>query len=121
MERAIESKFIERCAAIAACITQSPAWSCRDNQHHKWEQFDACLAVLGASWEGATYIPLETKLSEEWVVTILELCNFTALIADAEGAKRLTKRVLSAYPPLVILPDAEQFQTENYFNCLSRR
>lgn len=102
-------------AAIAACISQSPTWSPRNGQPPRVgvlasRSVDACLAVLGASWAGATYVPIGTKLPEERLLTILSLCNLSALVADAEGAKLLTKAVLRSCPPLLILPGAAQHQ-----------
>ena len=112
-------QLAEGAAAIAACIRQSPAWSQTDDQPPRVgilasRSAMACLAVLGASWAGATYIPIGTKLPEERILTILSLCNLSALIADAEGAKLLTKQVLSACPPLVLLPGAKQYQGESH-------
>ena len=106
-------------AAIAACISQSPAWSLRNGQPPRVgilasRSVDACLAVLGASWAGATYVPIGTKLPEERLLTILSLCNLSALVADAEGAKLLTKEVLSCCPPLLILPGAAQHQATGH-------
>ena len=106
-------------AAIAACVSQSPDWLQGDGKPPRVgvlasRSVDACLAVLGASWAGTTYVPIGTKLPEERVLTILSLCNFSALIADADGAKLLTKRVLSAGPPLVILSGAGKYQAEGH-------
>ena len=63
---------------------------------------DACVALLGACWAGATYVPIGLKLPEERLLTLLSLCNLSALIADEEGAKLLSEHVLAACPPLVI-------------------
>lgn len=106
-------------AAIAACIKQSSAWSQTGNQPPRVgilasRSATACLAVLGTGWAGATYIPIGTKLPEERLLTILSLCNLSALIADTEGAKLLTKQVLSACPPLIALPDAKRFQDKDH-------
>ena len=102
-------------AAIAARISQSPAWVRKNGRPPRVgilasRSADACLAVLGASWAGATYVPIGTKLPEERLLTILSLCNLSALVADAEGAKLLTKAVLASCPPLLILPGAAQHQ-----------
>jgi len=112
-------QIARRASAIAACVRRSSAWFRKDGQPPRVgilasRSIDACLAVLGSSWAGATYVPIGLKLPEERVLTILSLCNLSALITDAKGAKLLTKRVLSACPPLVIVPDAEQFKVQDH-------
>jgi D-alanine--poly(phosphoribitol) ligase subunit 1 len=114
-------QLAERAAAIAAIVRQSSAWSQIDGQPPRVgilasRSAIACLAVLGASWAGATYIPIGTKLPEERILTILSLCKLSALIVDAEGAKLLTKRVLSACPPIVLLPNTKAHQINKQKN-----
>ena len=109
----------KRASALAACVRQSAAWSRKDGQPPRVgilasRSIDACLAVLGSSWAGATYVPIGLKHPEDRVLTILSLCNLSALITDSNGAKWLTKRVLSACPPLVIAPNAEQLQVQEH-------
>jgi len=62
----------------------------------------ACTALIGAAWAGATYIPIGLKLPEERILTLLALCNLSAIIVDDEGARLLSERVLEACPPTVI-------------------
>ena len=113
------AQFVLGARAIAACIGQSPAWSRRDGQPPRVgilasRSVDACLGVLGACWAGATYVPISPQLPEERLLTTLSLCDLSALITDAAGAKRLTREVLSACPPLVVLPGAQQFQAAGH-------
>lgn len=63
---------------------------------------DACTALIGAAWAGATYIPIGLKLPEERILTLLSLCNLSAIIVDDEGARLLSERILEACPPTVI-------------------
>ena len=62
----------------------------------------ACTALIGSAWAGATYIPIGLKLPEERILTLLSLCNLSAIIADDEGARLLSERVLEACPATVI-------------------
>lgn len=64
---------------------------------------EACIAVLGATWAGVTYVPLGVRLPEERLLTILSLCNLAAIVADEQGAARLTAAVLQAAPPHVLV------------------
>lgn len=66
----------------------------------------ACIGLLGASWAGATYVPLGLKLSEERILAILDLCRPCALVVDAQGAHRLSERMLRAVPTVVAVGDA---------------
>lgn len=63
---------------------------------------DACVALLGACWAGATYVPIGLKLPEERVLNLLEQCGFSALVTDDVGARLLSERLLARCPPLVI-------------------
>lgn len=96
-------------ARLAACLQRSSAWEGRDGVPPRVgilasRSIDACLGILGAAWAGATYIPLGTRLPEERLLTILSLCNLSAIVADAEGAKLLSERVIAAGPPLIVAP-----------------
>lgn len=93
---------------ISACLQRSRAWRRQDGKPPRVgilasRGIDACLAVIGASWAGATYIPLGLKLPEERILTLLSLCDLSALIADEQGARLLSERVRGACPPLVLL------------------
>ena len=68
---------------------------------------EACLAVLGANWTGATYVPLGLKLPEERLAGILEAVGFDALICDAAGERLLSPRIVAAAPPCLLLAAAE--------------
>lgn len=98
-------------ARRAACLQQSPAWARADGRPPRVgvlasRSVDACLALLGAGWAGATYVPLGLALPEERLLTVLSLCDLAAIIADETGAQRLSEAVLAACPPLVIAPGA---------------
>lgn len=97
-------------SALAALLQASPDWPADENTQPRVAILGsrsalACIAVLGASWAGATYIPFGTKLPEERILTLLQMCKVNAVIADAEGAKLLTENVLAACPRLVLIPN----------------
>jgi len=99
--------FASRAARIAACLRQNDAWQQPIGNPPRVgilasRGIDACTALMGACWAGATYVPIGLKLPEERILTLLSLCNLSAIIADEEGAKLLSERVLGACPPLVI-------------------
>lgn len=101
-------QFAYRAAQLAECLKIASNW--HDHAGTKpprvgilaSRNLDACIAMMGACWAGATYVPLGLKFPEERILTLLSLCNLTALIADEEGAKLLTRQVLDACPDLVI-------------------
>ncbi len=72
---------------------------------------EACVAMLGACWAGATYVPIGPKLPEDRVLAILSQCDLSAIIADDAGAKLLTEAVLAAGTPLIITPNAQALCT----------
>lgn len=93
-------------ARLANCLRQSRAWQRRDGAPLRVgilasRGIDACVALLGACWAGATYVPIGLKLPEERILTLLSLCDLSAIIADEEGAKLLTERLLGACPPIM--------------------
>jgi D-alanine--poly(phosphoribitol) ligase subunit 1 len=63
---------------------------------------DACVAVVGTAWAGATYVPLGVSLPDERLLAMLSACNPLAIVADGVGAARLTGRVLQAAPPCLL-------------------
>jgi amino acid adenylation domain-containing protein len=66
---------------------------------------EACVGVLGASWVGATYVPIPTKVPEDRLLRTLALADVSALIADARGMQLISGRVLEALPNLIVVPN----------------
>ncbi|WP_313950737.1 amino acid adenylation domain-containing protein [Accumulibacter sp.] len=94
-------------ARLAKCLRHSRAWQRPEEKPLRVgilasRGIDACVALMGACWAGATYVPIGLKLPEERILTLLSLCDLAAIIADEEGAKLLTERLLGACPPIVI-------------------
>ncbi|MBF0567233.1 amino acid adenylation domain-containing protein [Candidatus Magnetominusculus dajiuhuensis] len=110
-------QFASGARAISACLRTSPSFVWRDGQPPRVgilasRSVEAALGVMGAAWAGATYVPIGPKLPEDRILTILSLCNLSALIVGPEGVKQMTDKVLSACPPLIIVPGAAQFQAK---------
>ncbi|HRC61360.1 MAG TPA: AMP-binding protein, partial [Candidatus Propionivibrio aalborgensis] len=100
-------ELAERAARLAACLTHRLDWQRLDGQPPcvgilASRGIDACVALLGACWAGATYVPISLKQPEERILTLLAQCGLSAIIADDEGAKLLSERVLAACPQVVI-------------------
>lgn len=92
---------------LAACLTSSRAWKERDGQPPRVgilasRSVDACVAMLGACWAGATYVPIGLKQPEERIAALLGGSALAAFVTDDEGAKLLGERLPAAGPPLVI-------------------
>ena len=99
-----------RARDLAERLARSPDWQERSAKPLKVgilgsRGIDACVAMLGACWAGAAYVPIGLKLPQERILAILAACELTAIIADEEGAKLLTDAVLAACPPILIRAD----------------
>jgi D-alanine--poly(phosphoribitol) ligase subunit 1 len=99
-------------AGLAALLQETPGWSTRGAEPPRVailasRSIEACIAVLGANWAGASFVPLGHKLPEERILTILSLCGVSALVTDEQGARLLTPKVLEAAPPAVFVLGGE--------------
>ncbi len=100
-------EFAQRAAGLASCLMDSPDWPRREGQVPRVgilasRGVDACVALLGACWAGATYVPIALKQPQDRMLSLLEQCDLSAIITDDEGLKLLTGRLLTACPPLVL-------------------
>jgi amino acid adenylation domain-containing protein len=100
------AELAERAAGLAASLASSRGWR-SDRQPPRVGIFasrgiDACVALLGACWAGATYVPIGLKQPEERILALLAQCKLSAIIADDQGMKLLTERLLAACPQRVI-------------------
>jgi len=96
---------------LADALKRSPAWRRPDGSIPRVgilasRSVEACIAVVGAAWAGATYVPIGLKQPEDRIRNLLSLCDLSAIVADEQGAKRLSRVVLEACPPLVLVADA---------------
>jgi D-alanine--poly(phosphoribitol) ligase subunit 1 len=99
-------QLVRQAAGLAQRLKNSPGWASTNGMQPRVgilasRSADACIALLGTSWTGATYVPIGLKLPEERILTILSLCNFSAIVADEQGAKLLSDKVLQAGPPFI--------------------
>ena len=100
-------ELAERSARLAACLVRSPDCERKAGRAPRVgilasRGIDACVALLGACWAGATYVPIGLKQPEERVLALLAQCELSALITDGEGMKLLTGRLLAACPQTII-------------------
>lgn len=65
----------------------------------------ACAGIIGTAWAGGTYVPLNLKLPEERLLSLLRMLDLDALVVDARGAKMLTPAVLAAAPRTIVCAD----------------
>lgn len=65
----------------------------------------ACAGILGASWAGATYVPLSLKLPEARLIGLLQTLDLDALIVDARGLALLTPAILAIAPDHILAGD----------------
>jgi D-alanine--poly(phosphoribitol) ligase subunit 1 len=73
----------------------------------------AYVGILAAGWAGAAYIPLNPKLPEQRLSTILEIVRPDALVVDEAGLARLTPSLRAIAPPLILdLSDKQKARTE---------
>ena len=115
--RSLSYGELATCAAgIAQCLQAQPSWPAGQDHLPRVgilasRSIEACTALIGAAWAGATYVPIGLKLPEERLLTLLSLCNLSAIITDDEGAKLLTGRILEACPAIIVCmgskPEAE--------------
>ncbi len=69
----------------------------------------ACLGILAAAWSGGTYIPLNLKMPEDRLASLLKRLNLDALIVDERGAGLMGEAAMAAAPELVISADTAKF------------
>jgi amino acid adenylation domain-containing protein len=105
-------EFATKASALAKFLRQTDNWVKKDNSTPRVgilasRSLDACVALIGACWAGATYVPISPKLPEDRILTILSLCNLTVLIADDEGVQLLTETVLKNCPQTIIYANKE--------------
>lgn len=67
---------------------------------------DACVAVLGCAWAGATYVPIGLKSPPERLQQLIAACSPVALIADAQGRRLLEAASRARSAPAVVITDS---------------
>jgi D-alanine--poly(phosphoribitol) ligase subunit 1 len=94
---------------LAVLAQRTAAWINRDAARPRGfvailasRSLEAYAGVLGAGWAGDAYVPLNPKLPEDRLATLLEIIRPVALITDENGRKALTGRALKAAPAMVL-------------------
>ncbi len=94
---------------LAALAQRTAAWLNRDPERPRGfvailasRSVEAYVGVLGTGWSGDAYVPLNPKLPEDRLATLLEIIQPVALITDEGGRKALTGRALEAAPAMVL-------------------
>lgn len=100
-------ELAEQAARMASCLRQGHDWPRKNGRIPRVgllasRGVDACTALIGACWSGATYVPISMKQPEERILGLFEQCELSAIITDDQGAKLLSERLLAACPPLLI-------------------
>ena len=94
-------ELAEQAARMASCLRQSHDWPRKNGRIPRVgllasRGVDACTALIGACWSGATYVPISMKQPEERILGLFEQCALSAIITDDQGAKLLSERLLAA-------------------------
>lgn len=92
-----------RAARLAATLRQAPGWPAPSGQPPRVgilasRSVDACVALLGACWAGATYVPIGLKQPEDRLLALFAQCDLAAVVSDDDGARLLTERLRAAAP-----------------------
>jgi D-alanine--poly(phosphoribitol) ligase subunit 1 len=68
----------------------------------------AYAGLLGASWTGAAYVPLNPDWPEQRLLNILQTIELDALVVDDRGLKLLSADVLQKTPKHILAPASPQ-------------
>jgi len=95
-----------RAASISEALIKHPDWEILLDRPPRVgllasRSLDACIALLGACWAGATSIPISLKQPEERIQATIQQCDLTAVITDAEGQTLLTPGLRAKCPTIV--------------------
>ena len=108
----------ERSARLARCLAknlESPAAARVGILASR--NSNACVAVLGACWAGATYVPISIRQPADRILSLLAQCELSAVITDDDGARLLTPALLEACPQLIIHVGNQEFPQETKANA----
>lgn len=94
-------------AGIAQALRQNPNWHTPTGHPPRVGIFtsrspEACMALLGACWAGATYVPINPKQPESRLRAVLAQCKLSALLTDQNHQPLLTPTLTPDLPPVVL-------------------
>jgi D-alanine--poly(phosphoribitol) ligase subunit 1 len=99
--------FAHRARTLATLLSRSPTWRRSSVDAPRVAILaergtDACVAIAGVCWAGASYVPLNIQLPEQRILEIFKSFEFDAVVADFEGEDLLTRKVRAACPTHII-------------------
>jgi D-alanine--poly(phosphoribitol) ligase subunit 1 len=102
------AELARRAANLASALGAGEAFQRRGAQRPcvgviASRSIDACVAVLGCAWAGATYVPIGIKTPEDRLRRLMSLCQLSAVVADAPGSRLLTAAARAPGAPDTIL------------------
>src|SRR5580704_436235 len=96
-------------AELAVLTQRMAAWLNRDPARPRGfvailasRSVEAYVGVLGTGWSGDAYVPINPKLPEDRIATLLEIIQPVTLVTDEGGRKALTGRAWQAAPAMVL-------------------
>ncbi len=94
---------------LAVLAQRTAAWLNRDPGRPRGfvailasRSVEAYVGVLGTGWSGDAYVPINPKLPEDRIATLLEIIQPVALVTDEGGRKALTGHAFEAAPAMVL-------------------
>ena len=55
----------------------------------------ACVGLLGISWSGATYVPINLKWPPQRMIDVIKRCDVSVIVTDDHGLGKLSPEILS--------------------------
>jgi D-alanine--poly(phosphoribitol) ligase subunit 1 len=109
-------ELARRAANLASALSESEAFERRHSRRPcvgviASRSVDACVAVLGCAWAGATYVPIGTKTPPDRLHRLMSACELSALVADTTGSRLLSAALQSpGAPNTIIAPKPERLR-----------
>ena len=63
---------------------------------------NACVGLLGISWLGATYVPINLKWPTQRMIDIIKRCDLSIIVTDDQGLGKLSQEMLSGLSVTVL-------------------
>ena len=103
------AELATKATRLARLLDDTPFWNHGDASQRVGilasRSLDACVAMIGTCWAGATYVPISLSAPEDRIVEIIKSCGLSAIVADRRGMQLLSRAVLESCPQTVIVPD----------------
>jgi amino acid adenylation domain-containing protein len=104
----IYAELAARAHAVACALRNHSGWKLPSDRAPRVGIFtsrslEACTALLGACWAGATYVPINPKQPEARLRAILSQCGLSALVTDRRHQPLLTEALAVDLPPQILV------------------